>query len=97
MKLGTLTKQPAETRLQMFGYVNALSSGDTVSAAALKSVIPTATGGVSVSSVSVTTPNVYFFVSGGADDTDYVVTLTVDTALGETYEDELVVKVREVE
>jgi len=81
----------------MFGYENALSSGDTVSAAALKSVIPTATGGVAVSSVSVTTPNVYFFVSGGADDTNYTVTLTVDTALGESFEDELLVKVREVE
>lgn len=94
MRLGVLTKQPDERRIQEFDYTRALSSGDTLSSAALKSVSPS---GVSVSSVSVSSPSVYFIVSGGTDDTDYTVTLTVDTTLGESFEDELLVKIREVE
>jgi hypothetical protein len=92
MRLGSVSKQPGEKRRYAFDYTNALIAADRVQTAVLKAgTLPA----VTVDTVSVNSPYVYFWVSGGADGTSTTIELTVTTALGEVFEDELVVRVRE--
>jgi hypothetical protein len=93
MRLGSDLKQPGERRRYAFNYSDTLMSGDALALAALKSVAPV---GLTVDTVGVEGTNVVFWVEGGVDGESYWVTLTATTALGEVFEDELLVKVAEI-
>lgn len=92
MRLGSITKQPAERFSYTVDYADALTQGDNVqSATAIVSPI-----GLTIENVGVYDPRVKFWASGGTTGISYKVTLTVTTADGRVFQDEIVFKIKEV-
>lgn len=92
MKLATINKQPMERFSYTVSYEEALTIGDNVESATA-TVSPT---GLTVDNVGVYDPRVKLWVSGGTAGTSYKVTLTVNTADGRTFQDELIFKIKEL-
>jgi hypothetical protein len=92
MKLATIAKQPAERFSYTVSYVEALTIGDNL-ATATAEVSP---AGLVVDNVGVYDPRVKLWVSGGTSGTSYKVTLTVNTADGRTFQDELIFRIKEL-
>jgi hypothetical protein len=91
MKLGTVTKQPAERLSYTFNYEKFLTDGDNIHTA----VGVAEPAGLTVEAVTVLDPRVRFWLSGGVDGVRYKVTITSNTADGRVIQDELTVKVKE--
>lgn len=92
MNLGTVNQQPAERLSYSVDYTDALTDGDNVQSATA-SVSP---AGLTVNNVSVIDPRVRFWVNGGTSGVTYKVTLTVNTADGRTFQDEITFKIKEI-
>ena len=94
MRVGNFEKQPDERRRLSITYSDALAQGDSVSTVELKSIAPT--GELTVDTLAAVTPQISFFVDGGVDKTTYIITVTTTSSLGEVFEDEVSVRVREM-
>jgi hypothetical protein len=93
MKVGTVTKQPGEKRRWAIDYTEALDEGDSIQA--VVSVVPSPAG-LTVGGVHADN-KVRVIAEGGTSGVTYKVTITVETTnQNEIFEDELIVKVREV-
>lgn len=92
MNLGAVTQQPAERLSYSIDYADALTAGDNVSSATV-SISPS---GLTVNNVSVIDPRVRFWVSGGTSGVTYKVTLTINTADGRIFQDEISFKIKEI-
>lgn len=92
MKLGTVTKQPVEKFSYTISYEEALTVGDNVESATAE-VTPV---GLVIDNVAVIDPRVKFWASEGTAGITYKVTLTVITADGRTFQDEILFKIKEV-
>ncbi len=92
MRVGIVTQQPAERLSYTVNYGDVLTAGDNVESA-LAAVSPV---GLTVDNVIVIDPRVRFWVTGGTTGVDYKVTLTVTTADGRVFQDEVKFKVREI-
>jgi len=92
MKLGSVNKQPAERFSYTITYEDALTPGDNIQTATA-TVFP---AGLTIENVGVYDPRVKFWASGGTDGVAYKVTVTANTADGRTFQDEVVLKVKEI-
>ena len=92
MKLGIATKQPIERFSYTVSYEEALTIGDNVESAT--AVVTPA--GLVIDNVGVYDPIVKIWVSGGTNGVSYKVTLTVNTADGRVFQDELTFKIKEL-
>lgn len=93
MKLGTFPKQPSERLSKSIVYGDALDDGDEI-ATVMSCVVDPA--GLTVVPTLVDGNRVRLWTSAGADGVAYKITVTVQTAGGEIFEDELTCRVREV-
>lgn len=91
MKLGKVFKQPIERFSYTINYGEALTDGDNVTTV-VASVEP---AGLIVDNVAPLDPRAKFWVEGGTDGVDYVVTLTVGTVDGRIFQDEITFRIRE--
>lgn len=97
MKVGTFTKQPSERISKSIRYTEALDPGDSISMVTSCVVTPSSEfNDLSASPVLVSEDRVRIWTEAGVDGVAYKVTVTVQTANGEVFEDELVVKVKEI-
>lgn len=92
MKIATITQQPAEKFSYTLDYSEALTIGDNVKTATAV-VVPE---GLIVDNVGVYDPRVKFWISGGINGTSYKLTLTVNSEDGRVFQDEFVVKIKEL-
>lgn len=92
MKLGTVTQQPDERLSYTINYTEALPKGDNVLSAEAK-VEP---AGLIVENVTPMDPHVRLWLRGGMDGVTYKVSVTTQTADGRTFQDEIMVKIKEV-
>lgn len=92
MNLGTVNQQPAERLSYSVDYADALTDGDNVQSASV-AVSP---AGLTVNNVSVIDPRVRFWVNGGTSGVSYKLTLTVNTADGRIFQDEITFKIKEI-
>ncbi len=92
MKLATVNKQPAERFSYTVFYGDALTEGDNLETVTAE-VSPS---GLVVDNVGVYDPRVKIWVSGGTHGVAYKVTLTVNTADGRVFQDELIFKIKEL-
>lgn len=92
MKLGTATQQPTERLSYTISYDDALTDGDNVESV-VTSISPS---GLTVDNVSVYDPRVKFWVTGGVSGVSYKITVTVNTADGRVFQDEIVLKIKEI-
>ncbi len=92
MKLGTAQKQPTERFSYTVNYIDALTTGDNVQSATV-SATP---AGLTIDNVAVYDPRVKFWAEGGVDGQPYKVTLTVTTADGRVFQDEITFKIKEL-
>jgi hypothetical protein len=94
--IGTLTKQPGEVKNIDFDFADWLADkSDTIASVDVVSSVPAE---LVVEETNHANGVVRAIVSGGEDDTDYVVTATITTARAPTAlveEAEVIVKVRE--
>lgn len=95
--LGEFEKQPVEERFFDVNVAQDLMSGDTVDAASVAVTCLTdgADSALTASVVSTSTTQVRVFVEGGTDGRKYKVTTTTSTAMGEVFQDEVLIKVRD--
>lgn len=93
MKLGTFPKQPSERLSKSILYVDALDDGDEIAVVMSCTAEP---AGLTVVPALVDANRVRLWVSAGADGVAYKITVRVQTAGGEIFEDELTCRVREV-
>lgn len=91
MRLGMLTKQPGERRRVSIDYRQALLGGDSITDAVQK---PGADDDLVIGSITVASPLVSFFTSGGTHKVSYIVEIVVTTSAGEVFEDEVIVRVK---
>lgn len=92
MKLGTVTKQPTERFSYTVDYSEALTAGDNIST--VFAIVSPA--GLTVDNVGANDPTVRFWASSGVSGVTYKVTLTVTTADGRVFQDEIAFKIKEV-
>jgi hypothetical protein len=93
MRVASVSQQPSERRRYSIDYSEALDQFDSVESVVVKSIVPE---GLNVSATQIT-PRVRLSIDGGTSGVTYKVTLTVTTSNGnEIFEDEVIVKVREV-
>lgn len=92
MKLGKYKKQPGERQSLSITYEDCLTEGDNVASATATIVPP----GLTVDSITLIDPRVKFWVQGGTDKVDYIVTIVTQTVDGRTFHDEITVQVREI-
>lgn len=92
MKLGNITQQPDERLSYTVSYEESLTEGDNVETASAL-VEP---AGLVIDNVAVYDPRVKLWASGGVSGVTYKVTLTVNTADGRIFQDELFFKIKEV-
>lgn len=92
MKLGTINKQPAERFSYTVDYSEALTAGDNIESATA-TVSPL---GLTIDNVGAYDPRVKFWASGGSDGVSYKVSLTVLSADGRVFQDEIILKVKEI-
>lgn len=93
MRVGTITQQPNERKWYSIDYSEALDPGDRLSSVEAVTVEPE---GASVVSTLPDESRVRLQVSGGQDGLTYKVTVQVRTVSDELWEDELMVRVKEV-
>lgn len=93
MKLGNFTKQPSEKIFNSVTYDDALDDGDKVSTVVSCVAEPE---GLEVTPSLVSDSRVRLLYSGGTDGVTYKVTLKVETAGGEAFEDEIICKVKAI-
>ncbi len=92
MIVGTVTQQPTEKLSYTVNYTDSLTDGDT-----LKSATATVNiGGLTVSNVGVYNPRVKVWIEGGVSGKTYRVELNVESNHGRKFQDELIVKVKEI-
>lgn len=92
MKIATVQKQPGEKRRWGIDYSEALDTGDSIIGVTSASTPE----GLTVSAFA-SEDTVRVVCSGGADGTTYKATVTVTTTnTNEIFEDELMVKVKEI-
>lgn len=92
MNLGNFSKQPVEVKDYDIDYSEWLTPGDNVKSAEV-TVAPT---GLTIESTFINDPRVKIWLSGGADGTQYKLTVTTTTADGRVKQDEFKVKVKDV-
>lgn len=92
MKFKADNKQPAERFSYTIDYTDALTIGDNVETATA-SVSPS---GLTLENVGVYDPRVKFWCSGGTDGVTYKVTVTMNSADGRVFQDEVSIKVKEL-
>lgn len=92
MKLGTVTKQPAERFSYTIDYSEALTQDDNITTVSA-SVAPV---GLLVDNVGAYDPVVRFWAAGGESGVTYKVTVTVTTDDGRVFQDEVTFKIKEV-
>lgn len=90
--IGNHTKQPVDVKDYDIDYSEWLTAGDNVQSATVV-VAPT---GLAVDSVFVNDPYVKVWVSGGADGTQYKLTVTMTSTDGRVKQDEFKIRVKEV-
>jgi hypothetical protein len=92
--LPVVAKQPDERLRRVLDYTEAAIVGDTVGSAVVKEIRP---AGLVVDGIIVTGQQVFFWLSGGANQVKYTVefTVTMDPS-GEIFEDEVIVNVKEI-
>lgn len=93
MRVGTITQQPSERKWYSIDYSEALDAGDRLSAVESVTVTPS---GLSATAVLPTEDRVRLLIAEGQDGVTYKVTVQVRTVADELWEDELVVRVKEV-
>ncbi|GAD62021.1 phage fiber-tail adaptor protein [Aquipseudomonas alcaligenes] len=93
MKLGTFPKQPAERLSKSIIYSDALDDGDEIASVMSCTVDQP---GLLVVPTLVDGSRVRLWVSEGFDGAAYKITVKVQTAGGEIFEDELTCRVRDV-
>lgn len=93
MKVGSFSKQPGERISNSIAYDDALDEGDEVSSVLSCAAEP---AGLTVTPVLASESRVRIWSEGGSDGTTYKITVTVLTAGGEIFEDELTCKVRSI-
>jgi len=94
MRVGTQIKQPNEVLSVSVWYDEALDPRDYIERILMHSVDPP--GAMTVYPMIAEPARVRLHLIGGADRQRYKVTVRVQTHLGETLEDELTVKVKEI-
>ncbi len=95
MKLGKVTKQPAERFSYTINYSDSLTEGDNVESV-IAAVDPNVVGGLLVDNVSPIDPRIRFWAGSGVDGVSYKVTLTVTTADGRVFQDEIIFRIKEI-
>lgn len=93
MRVGTITQQPAERKWYSIDYSEALDADDRLSS--IESVV-TNPADLVVTSMLPTDDRVRLQISGGVDGGTYKVTVQARTASDELWEDELIVRIKEV-
>ena len=93
MKVGTFGKQPSERISNSILYTDALDEGDEVTTVVSCVVTPS---GLTASPVLASGDRVRVWSEGGVNGESYKITVTVETAGGEIFEDELTCRVREI-
>lgn len=95
MVLGSLRKQPGETRRITVDWEDRFLSSDDNEQVTSVSI---SDGDLTVSAINSPPYGVgYFLVSGGTSGEEYTVTFTATTSLGQIIESEIIVVVEEVE
>jgi hypothetical protein len=95
MKLATYYKSPAEVKRYRVDYSSWLDTGETVTARTL-TVTPAGELLVDGSSITDAGMSVTYFVSGGDNGQTYNINIQVQTSGGQTKEDDVYFKVRDV-
>lgn len=98
MILGTVTKQPAESFSRFIDFVRRLDTGETLTGVAVTArnvATGSDTTAMLVSSPAVSGTKGQARLSAGADAETHVIQVRVTTNLGNTYEDEFLLLVRE--
>lgn len=90
--LGTKLKDPADVLDYDISYEDWITDDDTITTVAT-SVSPT--GALAVDSVSVSSPDVKVWVSGGTAGSTYTVTVTASTSGGRIKEETFKIRVKE--
>lgn len=93
MKVGTFSKQPGERISNSILYTDALDEGDEVTTVVSCVATP---AGLTASPVLASGDRVRVWSEGGVSGESYKITVTVETAGGEIFEDELTCRVREI-
>lgn len=92
MRLGTVKQQPGEKLSYTVEYEDVLTENDEVESA----VVLASPSGLIISNVSIFPNRVRFWVNGGTDGLTYKVTLSVTTADGRVFEDELTFRIKDL-
>jgi hypothetical protein len=92
MKLGTVSKQPAERFSYTIDYATALTTGDNVQSV----VVAADPAGLTIDNVAAIDPKIKFWAQGGTAGIKYKVTATVTTADGRIFQDEIFFKIKEI-
>lgn len=93
MRLGTVTQQSGERIAYSINYAKALDDGDSISTVLSCTALP---DDLNVAPVLASESRVRVWASGGTPLTTYTITVRVETAGGEIFEDELICRVKDV-
>lgn len=93
MRVGTITQQPNERKWYSIDYREALDAGDRINQVEAVTVTPE---GLTATAMLPNDERVRLLLSGGQDGVTYKVTVQVRTVADELWEDELMVRVKEV-
>jgi hypothetical protein len=92
MKLGTVSKQPAERFSYTIDYTTALTTGDNVESV----TVVADPAGLTIDNIATYDPKIKFWAEGGTTGIKYKVTTTVTTADGRVFQDEIFFKIKEI-
>lgn len=92
MRIGVATQQPEERFSYTVDYSPAMNATDSI----VSAVATVAPSGLVVANTSYLPKSVRFWVSGGVSTTTYKVTVTVTTADGWIFQDEIIFKIKEL-
>jgi hypothetical protein len=89
--LGRYKQQPGERRKRGIDYTSFLETNEEIDVVTVKEILPVTDPPLVTNSIVASTNGKLFtyFVSGGVDGTDYTVTFSVQTTLGQIREDEI--------
>jgi hypothetical protein len=94
MKVGKFTKTPAERKRYTLDYSNWLDTGETVTGSAF-AITPTTASPFFIDGQGIVGgTQLLFYVNGGLDQSDYLVTVSITTSGGQTKQDTLTFNVR---
>jgi hypothetical protein len=94
MKVGKFVKTPAERKRYALDYSNWLDTGETVNGSSFAISPTTGTPLYIDGQAIVGGTQLSFYVNGGLDQNDYLVTVTITTTGGQTKQDTLTINVR---